>query len=43
VRSLFSLLEDPRLNHRVQVSSVLQDECAESLSAWFAALRAEPG
>jgi tRNA(adenine34) deaminase len=44
VRSLFALLEDPRLNHRVQVSSVLQDECAESLSSFFAALRAEePG
>ncbi len=39
VRSLFALLEDPRLNHRVQVSSVLADECAASLSAFFAALR----
>lgn len=39
VRSLFALLEDPRLNHRVQVSSVLADECAASLSAFFEALR----
>jgi tRNA(adenine34) deaminase len=38
-RSLFALLEDPRLNHRVEVSSLLHEECAAELSAFFEALR----
>jgi len=43
LRSLFSLGEDPRLNHRFAVSSgVLRDECARLLSDFFAALRAAP-
>lgn len=44
VRSLYSLLSDPRLNHRcVVVAGVLEDECAERLSRFFAGRRAEPG
>ncbi len=40
-RSLYQLLEDPRLNHRVQViPGVLADECAGLLKAFFAKLRA---
>jgi tRNA(adenine34) deaminase len=36
VSSLYSLLEDKRLNHRVQVTSgVLQDECRELLKRFF--------
>ncbi len=36
VRSLFTLLEDPRLNHRVEVTAnVLADECAELLRNFF--------
>jgi len=34
--SLFSLLEDPRLNHRVEVTSgVLREECRELLQRFF--------
>ena len=41
VRSLFTLLEDPRLNHRVQVTAgVLAEECAEPLRAFFRQQRA---
>ncbi len=40
VRTLYRLLEDPRLNHRAEVSAgVLADECAAKLSAFFGALR----
>ncbi len=43
VRSLMQLVEDPRLNHRVEVeAAVLREECAEQLSAFFAALRTRP-
>jgi tRNA(adenine34) deaminase len=40
VRTLYQLLEDPRLNHRVQVvSGVLAAECAASLRSFFVAIR----
>jgi tRNA(adenine34) deaminase len=40
LRSLFSLGEDPRLNHRFTVTpGVLRDDCARILSDFFAALR----
>lgn len=43
VVTLFSLLSDPRLNHRVAVTGgVLADECAATLRAFFAALRRGP-
>jgi tRNA(adenine34) deaminase len=36
VRSLFSLLEDDRLNHKVEVTGgVLQEECQEVLQRFF--------
>jgi len=36
VSSLYSLLEDSRLNHRVEVTAgVLQDECRELLQRFF--------
>jgi tRNA(adenine34) deaminase len=36
VSSLYSLLEDSRLNHRVEVTSgILQDECRELLQRFF--------
>jgi tRNA(adenine34) deaminase len=36
VSSLYSLLEDPRLNHRVEVASgILQEECRELLQRFF--------
>lgn len=39
-RSLFSILDDPRLNHRMNVSSgCLQDESAQLLSHFFSAIR----
>jgi tRNA(adenine34) deaminase len=41
VRTLFSLCDDPRLNHRVQISSgVLEEECATMLREFFQAQRA---
>lgn len=41
VRTLFSLCDDARLNHRVAVQSgVLADECAELLRAFFREQRA---
>jgi tRNA(adenine34) deaminase len=41
VRTLFSLCDDPRLNHRVQISSgVLGEECAALLRDFFQAQRA---
>ncbi|HKQ67684.1 MAG TPA: tRNA adenosine(34) deaminase TadA [Polyangiaceae bacterium] len=40
LRSLYRLGEDVRLNHRFTVEAgVLADECARTLSAFFAALR----
>ena len=39
-RSLFRLLDDPRLNHRAEVvPGVLADECADRLRAFFASRR----
>jgi tRNA(adenine34) deaminase len=36
VRTLYQLCEDPRLNHRVQVTpGVLEADCAELLQAFF--------
>jgi tRNA(adenine34) deaminase len=41
VRTLFTLCEDARLNHRVDVTAgVRADECAEALRAFFRAQRA---
>jgi len=41
VRSLYQLCQDPRLNHRLQVTGgVLADECGALLKSFFAALRA---
>jgi tRNA(adenine34) deaminase len=43
VTSLYSIVTDPRLNHRMEVSSgVLADECAAELTRFFAALRRGP-
>jgi tRNA(adenine34) deaminase len=43
LRTLFTMGEDPRLNHRFAVTpGVLRDECARMLSDFFAALRASP-
>ena len=43
VKSLFSLVDDPRLNHRVEVAGgVLAAECAEVLQQFFAELRRGP-
>jgi tRNA(adenine34) deaminase len=43
VRTLYQLVEDPRLNHRVTVAGgVLADECGALLSSFFARLRADP-
>ncbi len=40
VRSLFSLLEDPRLNHRVEVKEgCLANECGQVLTDFFRAIR----
>lgn len=40
VRSCFSILDHPQLNHRVEVASgVLADECANLLKEFFAAKR----
>jgi tRNA(adenine34) deaminase len=41
VRTLYQLLDDPRLNHRPEVqASVLADACAAQLRAFFSAIRA---
>lgn len=41
VRTLYTLCEDPRLNHRVQVTEgVLANECADLLRAFFRKQRA---
>ncbi len=40
VRTLYQLLEDPRLNHRAQVTSgVLEEQCSKVLKNFFAGLR----
>ena len=41
VRSLYAMLEDPRLNHGVRVDTCLASECAESLTSFFKQLREE--
>lgn len=42
VRSLYRLLEDPRLNHRPEViPGVLADDCASQLKTFFSAIRAK--
>jgi tRNA(adenine34) deaminase len=43
VKSLYSIVEDPRLNHRVEVvAGVRADECTEVLKQFFAELRKGP-
>jgi tRNA(adenine34) deaminase len=43
VATLFSIVDDPRLNHRVEVAAgVLADECAGVLKQFFAELRRGP-
>ena len=40
--SLYNLGEDPRFNHRVELTSgVMQAECAEILSSFFRKLRSD--
>jgi tRNA(adenine34) deaminase len=42
VRTLFAIGQDPRLNHRFEVTAgVLGEECADVLRSFFAALRAK--
>jgi tRNA(adenine34) deaminase len=42
VRSLYTLLEDARLNHRPEVvAGVLADECGAQLKAFFGAIRSK--
>ncbi len=42
--SVFNLVEEPRLNHRVQlVTGVMQEACGSLLSDFFAALRRRKG
>lgn len=42
VRSLYTLCDDPRLNHRLQITrGVERERCAELLSAFFAHKRAK--
>ncbi len=44
VHSLFELVTDTRLNHRMEVTSgVCADECAGLLRDFFAGLRAKKG
>ena len=41
--TLYSLLSDPRLNHRCEVrAGVLEDQCRELLRSFFRARRAAP-
>ena len=43
VRSLYALCDDPRLNHRLQITrGVLAKACAEVLSSFFSKLRLKP-
>ncbi|MBI5026345.1 MAG: tRNA adenosine(34) deaminase TadA [Nitrospirae bacterium] len=40
IESLYNIVSDPRLNHRVEViSGVLEDECAEILQCFFKSRR----
>jgi len=42
VRSLYNIVQDPRLNHRVEVTAgVLRDDCSAQLSAFFQRRRDE--
>lgn len=42
VKSLYNITTDPRLNHRLNVTSgILADECAQQLQAFFARRRME--
>jgi tRNA(adenine34) deaminase len=42
VRTLYQLCEDPRLNHRVQVTpGILREECAQLLQDFFQKRRAQ--
>ncbi|MCD6175378.1 MAG: tRNA adenosine(34) deaminase TadA [Planctomycetes bacterium] len=42
VRSLYNIVEDPRLNHQLEVTcSVMQDECKKQLQAFFQKRRQE--
>jgi tRNA(adenine34) deaminase len=44
VRTLYTICEDPRLNHRVEVTAgVLGDECSARLRSFFTQLRAASG
>jgi tRNA(adenine34) deaminase len=44
VRTLYTLCEDPRLNHRLEVvGGVLADACASELREFFATLRGRSG
>jgi len=44
VDSLFDLVRDPRLNHRVDVTAgVLREDCADLMQAFFRQLRARKG
>ena len=43
VASLFQIVTDPRLNHRVEVTrGVREQECAKELQSFFAELRRGP-
>ena len=43
VASLFTIVTDPRLNHRINVEGgVLAEQCAAELSRFFAELRRGP-
>ena len=39
VRSVYAMLEDPRLNHRCAVARTLSKECSEQLTEFFVKLR----
>ncbi len=39
VRSVYAMLEDPRLNHRVTVARTLSKECSAQLTEFFVKLR----
>ncbi|HEV56388.1 MAG TPA: tRNA adenosine(34) deaminase TadA [Phycisphaerales bacterium] len=42
VRSLYNIVQDPRLNHRIKVTAgVLRDDCSAQLSAFFQRRRDE--